>query len=75
MTSMLSISDDTDGLRASECHHAVEHARTDRHLGCLRAGFASPQAELESRGVLLIFQTDVLSVRTGPGCEPKGVTD
>ena len=44
MTSVLSISGDTDGLRASEGYHAVEHAHTNRHLGCLRAGLPRPQA-------------------------------
>ena len=44
MSSVLSISGDTDGLRASECRHAVEHTRTNRYFGCLRADLASPQA-------------------------------
>ncbi len=35
---------DTDGMRASESRHAVEHARTNRNLGCLGVNFARPQA-------------------------------
>ncbi len=42
-------SGDTDGLRASERDHAVEHARTDGHFGGLRADFACPQTVSRQR--------------------------
>ena len=40
---MFSISGNANGLRASECRHAVEHTCTNRNFGCLRADLASPQ--------------------------------
>ena len=41
---MILNSGDANGLRASESHHAVEHARADRDLGRLGADLACPQA-------------------------------
>ncbi|RWA51920.1 hypothetical protein AU476_19835 [Cupriavidus sp. UYMSc13B] len=40
---MMLNSGDTDGLRASERDHAVEHTRTDGHFGGLRPDFSCPQ--------------------------------
>lgn len=38
-------SGDTDGLRACQCGHAIEHARADRHFGGLGANRARRQAQ------------------------------
>lgn len=46
---MILNSGDTDGVRASESRHAVEHSRTNRNLGCLGVNFARPQARTGER--------------------------
>lgn len=46
---MILNSGDTNGVRASESRHAVEHSRTNRNLGCLGVNFARPQARTGER--------------------------
>lgn len=49
MVPLFTISDDTDGLRAGELGHAVEHAHENGDFGRLRIGSACPQARTGER--------------------------